>query len=171
MNIPITDPAFAAIARKVQLLAIDFDGVMTDNRVYVFEDGREAVMCSRLEGYGLRRAAAAGVYCLILSTETNPVVTQRARKLGIDCLQDVADKRTALADILSARGLSFDEAGFIGNDINDLEVLRAVALPIVVADRHEDLAGLRAFCTLRQGGDGAVREACDAIALAKALSP
>lgn len=157
---------FVKIANNIKILGIDFDGVMTDNRVYVFEDGREAVVCSRLEGYGLRRAMAAGVYVFILSTEKNSVVSARAKKLDIDCYQDIADKVDAYAKILEQRGLDFSCAGFIGNDINDKAILQRVALPIIVNDSHEVLDDLAAFRTLKRGGDGAVREACDALATA-----
>jgi 3-deoxy-D-manno-octulosonate 8-phosphate phosphatase (KDO 8-P phosphatase) len=92
----LDDPRFAERAARVRLLGIDFDGVMTDNTVYVFEDGREAVRCSRLEGYGLRRLIAAGAEPVIVSTEANGVVTARARKLNIACIQDVPDKVAAM---------------------------------------------------------------------------
>ncbi|WP_213272823.1 haloacid dehalogenase [Hyphomonas sp.] len=163
----LTHPEFAERARKVRLLAIDFDGVMTDNYVYVSEDGTEVVRCSRLEGYGLRRAMAAGVHCVIISTEENPVVSARARKLKIACHQGVEDKVAALEALLSEHGFGFQDAAFIGNDINDLGVLGKVHLPVIVADAHEDLDTLTAFRTLKPGGQGAVREVCDAIAAAK----
>jgi len=159
--------AFAVKARGVKLLGLDFDGVMTDNRVYVFEDGREAVRCSRLEGYGLRRLIAAGAEPIIISTEVNPVVAARAKKLKIDCIQDVPDKVAAMAKLLDARGLDWSEAAFLGNDVNDLEVLRRVGLAAVVADAHEDVLERGFFRTRREGGDGAVRELCDAIAAVK----
>ncbi len=157
---------FVKIAKNIKTLGIDFDGVMTDNRVYVFEDGREAVVCSRLEGFGLRHAMEAGVYVFILSTEKNPVVSARAKKLNIDCYQGIADKVDAYTKILEKRNLDFNCAGFIGNDVNDRAVLQRVALPIIVNDSHEVLNDLAAFKTLRRGGDGAVREACDALATA-----
>jgi 3-deoxy-D-manno-octulosonate 8-phosphate phosphatase (KDO 8-P phosphatase) len=170
MTLPLSDPEFAARAAKIKLFGIDFDGVMTDNRVYVFENGQEAVVCSRLEGYGLRRVAAAGVRCVIVSTEENPVVSARAAKLKIPCHQNIPDKVVAFQSILDAYGLTHEQAAFIGNDINDLELLKRVGLPIIVADAHEDLDGLHAFRTRRKGGDGAVREACDAIAAALELN-
>ncbi len=164
------NPDFANRAARVRLLGIDFDGVMTDNMVYVFEDGREGVRCSRLEGYGLRRAAAAGVHCFILSTELNPVVTRRAEKLKIECIQNCPDKVIAFTEMLRIHGVSMEEAAFIGNDVNDLELLKLVGLPAIVSDAHEDLDGLGAFRTRRKGGDGAVRELCDAIAMVRERS-
>lgn len=164
---PLTDPDFLAAARRVAFLGIDFDGVMTDNTVFVFEDGREAVRCSRLEGFGLRRLDGAGVAAAIISTEANPVVSARAAKLKLPCYQNIDDKVAALGDLLESRGIGWDEAAFIGNDINDAEVLKRVGLPVVVADAHECLNALNAFRTSRRGGDGAVRELCDAIADAR----
>lgn len=167
MKISADNPEFFDLAKNVRILGIDFDGVMTDNTVYVFEDGREAVRCSRLEGYGLRRAAATGVHCFILSTEANPVVSARARKLKIACVQDCADKVEAFMQMLAKHELTMSEAAFIGNDVNDLDLLKRVGLPVIVADAHEDLDALGAFRTQRRGGDGAVRELCDAIASAR----
>jgi 3-deoxy-D-manno-octulosonate 8-phosphate phosphatase (KDO 8-P phosphatase) len=161
------NPDFVRRATRVRLLGIDFDGVMTDNSVYVFEDGREAVRCSRFEGYGLRRAASAGVHCLILSTEENQIVTRRANKLKIECIQNCHDKVDAFAILLKKRGLSMDQAAFIGNDVNDLELLNLVGLPVIVADAHEALSELSFFRTRRKGGDGAVRELCDAISIVR----
>ncbi len=163
-QVDAADPIFAARARAVKLLALDFDGVMTDNGVYVFEDGREAVKCSRLEGYGLRRLAAAGALSVIVSTEANPVVAARARKLGLPCVQNIDDKAAALEQLMRRHGLAWDELGFLGNDINDLGALERVGLPVIVADAHESVAGQGFFRTRRAGGHGAVRELCDAIA-------
>lgn len=170
MQVSPDNPDFAKRAARVRLLGIDFDGVMTDNMVYLFEDGRESVRCSRLEGYGLRRAAATGVHCFILSTEANPVVTQRANKLKIECIQNCPDKVEAFGVMLTKHGLTMEEAAFIGNDVNDLELLKRVGLPAIVADAHEDLDALKAFRTRRKGGDGAVRELCDAIAIVRERS-
>jgi 3-deoxy-D-manno-octulosonate 8-phosphate phosphatase (KDO 8-P phosphatase) len=167
MLVSPANPDFARRAARVRLLGIDFDGVMTDNMVYLFEDGREAVRCSRLEGYGLRRVAATGVHCFILSTEENQVVTRRANKLNIECIQNCADKVEAFLMMLSKHDVSMMEASFIGNDVNDLELLKMVGLPAIVADAHEDLNILNAFRTRHKGGNGAVRELCDAIAMVR----
>src|SRR5688500_2585644 len=102
------NPSFAAKARAVKLVGLDFDGVMTDNTVYVFEDGREAVRCSRLERYGLRRLIAVGAEPIIISTEVNAVVTARARQLKVGCIQDVPDKVAAMQTLLDARGFTWN---------------------------------------------------------------
>ncbi len=170
MHLTLSHPTFAIAARRIRFLGIDFDGVMTDNAVYVFEDGREAVRCSRAEGFGLRRMEATGVEPFIISTEASAVVAARAKKLKLDCLQNIGDKVDAFSRLLSERGLKWEEAGFIGNDVNDQGVLERVGLPVLVADAHESMAAVRAFRTAKAGGDGAVRELCDAIAAARETS-
>ena len=152
------------IIRDIRLIAFDFDGVFTDNTVYVFEDGREAVRCSRADGIGLSKLKQLGIHTVIISTETNPVVTARARKLGLPCVQGVNDKRAALESVLREHGLSLEQAAFVGNDINDLPCLTAVRLPIVVQDAHPDVIPHALYRTTTHGGHGAVREVCDLFA-------
>jgi YrbI family 3-deoxy-D-manno-octulosonate 8-phosphate phosphatase len=160
----ITPAEFADKAVALRLLVFDFDGVFTDNSVYVFEDGREAVRCSRFDGIGLRRLERAGIEPLIISTETNPVVTQRARKLKIGCVQGIENKLELLTRLAAERDLGFDAVGYLGNDVNDRPCLARVALPMVVADAHADVVPLAAYITKALGGAGAVREVCDILA-------
>ncbi|HHH39527.1 MAG TPA: 3-deoxy-D-manno-octulosonate 8-phosphate phosphatase [Sedimenticola sp.] len=145
----------------IRLVVFDFDGVFTDNMVYVLQDGSEAVRCSRLDGLGLEKLRRLGVEYTILSTETNPVVSARAAKLKTDCIQGCGDKPAALAALARERGIPLSAVAFVGNDINDLECLRRVGLPIVVRDAHPDVLPLARYRTLRKGGEGAVREVCD----------
>ncbi len=154
--------------RALDLVIFDFDGVFTDNKVFVFEDGREAVCCLRSDGLGLQRLRQVGVASLILSTETNPVVSARARKLKMECIQGCADKGAALQALAQERGLSLDRVAFVGNDINDAACLGMVGLPVVVADAYPEVAGLAALVLSRAGGQGAVRELCDMIWAARA---
>ena len=148
----------------VRLVAFDFDGVFTDNTVYVDENGREAVRCWRGDGIGLKQLKAMGVDTVVLSTETNPVVGARAKKLGIECVQACVDKAAELQRLAIARHLQMIDVAFVGNDINDLSCLLLVGLPIVVADAHPAVLDRGFCCTSRRGGDGAVREICDWIA-------
>lgn len=163
------DTRFRVAQSPLRLLLLDFDGVFTDNHVYVFQDGREAVRCSRLDGIGLRRLERAGVVAFILSTETNPVVEARAAKLQIGCRSGLSDKVAAARATAAEYGVTLSEAGFVGNDVNDIDLLREVALPIAVADAHEDIWAFARFRTRRPGGAGAVREICDAVATARAV--
>ena len=89
------------------------------------------------------------------------MVSARARKLGIPCLQGCKDKRAALEDATRVRGISLGEMAFVGNDVNDLPCLTAVGLPIVVQDSHQDVIPFGRYRTTAPGGRGAVRELCD----------
>ena len=149
------------IISNIRLIAFDFDGVFTDNMVYVLQDGTEAVRCYRSDGLGLQKLEQLGIETVIISTEANPVVSARARKLKIRCIQDCRDKRAALESIAGESGISLAQVAFVGNDINDLPCLTCVALPIVVHDAHPDVVAHALYQTKRPGGYGAVREVCD----------
>ena len=155
------DPILKEAIGNIRLIAFDFDGVFTENMVYVLQEGSEAVRCCRGDGIGLQKLKKLGIETVIISTEANPVVSARARKLNIRCLQDCEDKRTTLESIIRESGISLDEVAFIGNDINDLECLTQVGLPIVVNDAHQDVVSIARYQTRNPGGCGAVREICD----------
>jgi 3-deoxy-D-manno-octulosonate 8-phosphate phosphatase (KDO 8-P phosphatase) len=155
----------------VQLVVFDFDGVFTDNTVYVSQDGVESVRCWRSDGLGLAKLKQAGIPAVIVSTESNPVVTARANKLAIRCIQGCDDKLTAVRALATEHGLRLADVAFVGNDINDLACLQAVGLPIVVHEAHADVIAFGAYRTTARGGRGAVREVCDAIAAARASIP
>jgi YrbI family 3-deoxy-D-manno-octulosonate 8-phosphate phosphatase len=154
-------PAVLDAIRDVRLLAFDFDGVFTDNFVYVGQHGEETVRCWRGDGLGLSAVARLGLHTVIISTEVNPVVSARARKLKIECIQGCDDKLAALDAVCTRHGLAFAQAAFVGNDVNDRRCLEAVRLPIVVHDAHPDVVPIAAYRTRIAGGYGAVREVCD----------
>ncbi len=145
----------------VRLVVLDFDGVMTDNRVVVAEDGTESVVCHRGDGWGIARLREAGVDVMVLSTEVNAVVAARSRKLSIDCIHGCGDKLAALRAVAGERGLGRDEIAFVGNDVNDLSCLEWVGAPIVVADAEPAVLHAARWVTSRRGGHGAVREVAD----------
>jgi 3-deoxy-D-manno-octulosonate 8-phosphate phosphatase (KDO 8-P phosphatase) len=165
------DEGLVAAIRRLKLMIFDFDGVMTDNGVYVLDDGREFVRASRMDGLGLAKLKRLGIELMILSTETNPVVGHRARKLEIPCLQGVADKKGALGRLVQERGHDLSEVGFLGNDTNDLGCLGLVGLPMVVFDSHPDVLDAAVYRTQTRGGFGAVREVCDLIAEVRRQEP
>ena len=151
----------------VKLLVLDFDGVLTDNQVYVMQDGSEMVRCYRGDGIGIERLKAAGVRVVVLSGESNPVVQVRCQKLGIPAYIGVngEDKRRILFSLVVPCSVS--EMAYVGNDLNDLQCLTAVGVPIVTADCEVELLRKGFYRTTRAGGMGAVREVCDLIADAK----
>jgi YrbI family 3-deoxy-D-manno-octulosonate 8-phosphate phosphatase len=152
--------------QSIRLVVFDFDGVFTNNAVYVAEDGTETVRCCRSDGIGLRKLERLGIEVLILSTEENPVVTSRSRKLKVPCVQGCQDKEAALRAIAVEKRLSLQQIAFVGNDVNDLSCLRIVGLPVVVADAYDEVVGTALWQTERVGGSGAVREVCDAFEFA-----
>ena len=153
--------ALKKLVPRVRLVVFDFDGVLTDNTVIVTQDGSEAVRCWRSDGLGLSALRAQGVNLLIMSMETNPVVSARAAKLKIECMSGVADKGTALSEVMRQRGFAPDQVAYVGNDVNDLPCLRMVGLPIVVRDAHPSVLRAAKWRTRALGGRGAVREICD----------
>ena len=168
---PPSSSLFVERLCRARLIAFDFDGVFTDNGVYVFQDGTEAVRCCRCDGLGLEKLARLGVEAIIISTEANPVVSARARKLKLPCIQNCGDKLGALREVTAEKGLTLEETAFVGNDINDLACLRAVGLPIVVADAHPDVIPFALYRTRLLGGHGAVREICDLLERAREGDP
>lgn len=155
------DAALQQIIRQIRLVAFDFDGVFTDNTVLVSEEGIEFVRCWRGDGLGLRELEKLGILIVILSTEENPVVTARSRKLAVRCVQGCRDKRAVLEATATEVDVPLEAVAFVGNDINDAGCLEAVGLPIVVQDAHPDVWALARLRTQTRGGYGAVREVCD----------
>ena len=150
-----------ALLRGIRLLVLDFDGVMTDNRVLVLEDGREAVLCSRGDGMGIGLLKAAGIPVTVISKEINPVVGARCRKLGIPHLQGIEDKLTELRRMAAEHRVDLADTAFMGNDVNDLACMNAAGVAIAPADAHPQALRAAALVTTAVGGAGAVREVCD----------
>jgi 3-deoxy-D-manno-octulosonate 8-phosphate phosphatase (KDO 8-P phosphatase) len=148
---------------SVKLIAFDFDGVFTDNTVFVTQDGIESVRCWRSDGLGLSRLRDVGVQTFIISTEANPVVTTRANKLKITCKQGVEDKAATILDTCRELGIAPAQTMFVGNDINDIPAFKSVGLPVAVADAYPEVYPHVLFRTVKPGGFGAVREVCDLV--------
>ncbi|HEU0304994.1 MAG TPA: HAD hydrolase family protein [Gaiellaceae bacterium] len=156
---------------SIRLAVFDFDGVFTDNHVWVDGNGGEMVRCCRADGLGLRRLREAGVDALIVSMEVAPVVGVRARKLGLECLQGIEEKLDALREQAAARGVGLDETAYVGNDLNDVSCLEAVGLPVVPADAWPEALEVARWVLTRRGGEGCVREFCDAVWAARVGVP
>lgn len=146
---------------SIKLIAFDFDGVFTDNTVFVLENGYESVRCWRSDGLGLARVSSVGIETLIVSTEKNPVVSARAKKLNIQCIQGVDKKNEVLLKFCAERNIPLHEVAFVGNDINDISAFQVVGLPIAVSDSHPEALEHALYRTHAKGGRGAVREVCD----------
>lgn len=151
----------------IRLALFDFDGVFTDNHVYVSEDGKETVKCCRSDGIGISRIKELGIKCYVISSERNLVVKERCRKINISFEQNVKDKKISVLEICKRNNIEPKNAMFLGNDINDIPALRIVGLPCAVADCFPEIKKYVIFQTNANGGNGAVREVCDLIYNAK----
>ena len=156
-------PGRRPLPDEVALVVFDFDGVMTDNRVWVDQNGREMVAASRAEGPGLRALEAQGIRPLVISGEVNPVVTARCRKLQVQALQGIADKAAALREYLQAEKIDPAQVVYLGNDVNDLPCFPVVACAVAVADAEPEVLRQADLVLTRKGGHGAVRELCEMI--------
>jgi len=148
---------------RLSLVAFDFDGVLTDNRVWVDEGGHEMVAAFRSDSYGISRLTDQGIPSVVISTETNPVVKARCRKIGIECIQGVKDKAKVLADLLKKKDIAADETLFVGNDINDLGCFQLAGYSVAVADALPEALMGADLVLKHKGGHGAVRELCELI--------
>ncbi len=152
---------------NIELIIFDFDGVFTDNAVYVTQDGAESVRCWRSDGLGLEKLKKIGVKLHILSSEVNPVVSMRSAKLNIGCSQGVEDKAEAVLELCHNYLVNPQRTMFVGNDTNDIAAFQSVGIAVGVADSHEDINSHVMFKTEKKGGMGAVREICDIVLRAK----
>jgi len=148
---------------RIRAIVFDFDGVLSDNRVFVLEDGREAVVCDRGDGMGVEELRRLGVEMAVISKETNPVVQARCRKLGLECAHGVEDKLTLLKRWAGARSIKLGEIIFLGNDVNDIECMQAVGCGVAVADATPKAKAAARIELTSPGGRGAVRELADMV--------
>jgi YrbI family 3-deoxy-D-manno-octulosonate 8-phosphate phosphatase len=150
-----------SLPSKVSLLVMDFDGVMTDNRVWVDEQGHEMVAANRSDSLGLYFLRLAGIKPLVISMETNPVVTARCKKMNVPVLQGINDKAGVLLQFLETHQIMASEVVYLGNDINDLPCFPLVGCSVAVADAEPRVLRQADLILSRTGGHGAVRELCD----------
>lgn len=148
-------------ADNIRLIVYDFDGVMTDNRVYVDQNGTEQVSVNRSDGLAISAMRRQGIPQIILSTETNPVVRKRAEKLGIPVIHGVENKKATLDAYLGEHHLDYEHVVYVGNDVNDLEVMKVVAFPVAPSDAQAEVKGVAKITTKARGGEGVIRELYD----------
>lgn len=149
--------------KQIDIIIFDFDGVFTDNHVYVDEFGNESVKCFRSDGIGISRLKKIGIKFFIVSTETNDVVKKRAKKLNIECYNGVENKEIIVKEISKKNSVDLSRICFVGNDVNDIPALKIVGLPVGVQDSFNEIDEYLIFKTKNKGGYGAVRELCDLI--------
>jgi len=136
---------------------------MTDNSVWIDEDGKESVRVNRSDGLAIAEFKKRGFIQIILSTEKNLVVSKRAQKLGIQCLHGLEDKKSAFLDYCTKSSINPELCVFVGNDINDLEVMNSVGYPICPSDAHSKIISISRIVLNTKGGNGVIRELLDLI--------
>jgi len=150
---------------KIDLLVLDFDGVVTDNRVWVSEDGREMVAAYRGDSLIMGKLKQSGTDVIILSSEVNPVVAARARKMRVEAIHGIGldDKAVVLQNLLKERKIDPARVVYMGNDLNDLPCFEVVGWSVAVADAQPEVILAADYVTHKNGGHGAIREICDLI--------
>ena len=163
LNMVWPGPTPRYMPEAIRLLVLDFDGVLTDNRVWVDQEGREIVAANRSDSLGINMLLQAGVETVVISMETNPIVTARCRKMKVPCIQGENDKATALKKLLMERNINAGEVIYLGNDVNDLPCFPLVGWAVAVADALPEVTRHADLVLTRSGGYAAVRELCDLI--------
>lgn len=131
---------------------------MTNNLVYLSSEGLETVACNRSDGLAVSLIKKCGVRQVIMSSEKNKVVKLRAKKLNIEVIHGIADKKNALLDFCTTNNYKLDRTVFIGNDLNDLEAMKLVGIPICPSDACKELKIFSKYITKASGGNGVIRE-------------
>ena len=165
---------------QIKLICLDFDGTLTDNSVIHSADGTESVVRSRADSQGIDLLYDAGLYekpnyksanhevdIVIMSRETDSVVKSVAEKIKIKCTSSLYEKFEAFQEEVEKRGLSYSQALFMGNDLNDIQCIKEAGIGVAVADSHPQVLKAADYVTEHQGGKGAFREICQLIIEAK----
>lgn len=148
---------------KIKLLVCDFDGVITNDKVIVDQDGKESVVCHRGDGLGVEMAKKQGIEVMVISKERNPVVVARCNKLKIECYNGIDTKVELLKKLVKEKSYVMDQVCYMGNDVNDIECVKTAGIGVAVADARPELIKVADYVTKKKGGEGAVREICDLI--------
>lgn len=157
-------------AKKIQLLALDVDGVMTDGKIYFSAQGDELKAFSILDGQGIKTLINNNIQVAIITGRTSPLTARRARDLGIEnILQGREDKKVALQELSDELQIPFEEIAYVGDDLPDLSAIKSAGLGITVPNAHYFVQEHANHCTKAAGGHGAVREVCDLLLKAQGL--
>lgn len=151
-----------SLARKIRLLVLDVDGVLTDGRLHFDAAGKEFKVFHARDGYGIRRLLKAGIRVAIISGRQSVAVKKRAAELGIDYVYLKVDNKLAvLTDLIEQLKITYEAVACVGDDVPDLACMEKAGLAVAVADAHPDLDAVADWHTHLGGGHGAVREVCD----------
>jgi YrbI family 3-deoxy-D-manno-octulosonate 8-phosphate phosphatase len=143
---------------SINLILYDFDGVMTNNKVLVGEDGQESVICNRSDGLAVSIIKKWGIHQAIISTETNKVVAARSQKLEIPFIHGVSNKKETVLAYCKELDISPKETLYIGNDLNDREAMLSVGYPVCPSDAYKEIQEIVKLILPVGGGNGVIRE-------------
>jgi YrbI family 3-deoxy-D-manno-octulosonate 8-phosphate phosphatase len=143
---------------KPKIIFTDFDGCLTDDRVWVNEHGEEFVSVNRKDGLATKRLKGIGIKLVITSTETNKVVLARGKKMGVEVLQGLSDKAKAIDDYLLKNDLTWEDSWYIGNDVNDLGAIRKASFSLCPSDAVEEVVKTVNYVLKTKGGYGVLSE-------------
>jgi len=150
---------------EIHTVAFDFDGVFTDNKVWVDQDGTESIAAYRSDSMRVGELRELGIEVMIISSEPNRVVAARAKKMGVQALHGVgiSEKGRALRQVLEQKKVRAENVVYVGNDINDLPCFEIAGWSVAVADAYPEVIRAADYVLSRPGGHGALRELCDLI--------
>jgi len=160
-----------ARAARVRLACFDVDGTLTDGRLWFDPEGREIKAFHAVDGQGLALLRRAGVHVAFITARISKVALNRAHELGVDGFDGEHDKLARVDALCQKYGVPREQVAFMGDDLADLEVLRAVGLAVIPANAHAWVKGAAHWCTPSRGGEGAARELCDLILTAQKQLP
>jgi len=154
-----------AMPETIKIIICDFDGVITDNHVITDQDGKESVLASRSDSMHIKRLRELGIEVMILSSEPNPVVMARAKKMGVEAIHNVGmqDKGRVLREVLEQKNVKAENVVYVGNDLNDLPCFEIAGWSVAVADAYPEVMRAADHVLTKAGGHGAVRELCELI--------
>lgn len=157
---------------KIRVLILDVDGVLTDGRIVIDDDGKESKFFDVRDGHGLKMLLSSGVDVIFMTGRKSQVVEHRAKDLGVgEVHQGIWDKLACYEGILKRRTLTDEEVAFMGDDIVDVSVLQRVGFSATPADAEEEAKAVAHYVAEKRGGRGAVREICALILKAKGFWP
>ncbi len=157
---------------RIKLLSVDVDGVQTDGGLYYAEDGTELRKFNVLDGFGLKMVQQAGLPVALITASKTPAIAKRGARLGLAHVHvGVGDKVAVLEDICAKMDIGLMDVAHIGDDLNDVPVLKRVGCPLSVANGRDAVKSVALWSTKAKGGDGAVRELCERILRARGIDP
>lgn len=162
----MADGVSAEVARRIRVVVLDVDGVLTDGGLYIGQGEAGAVELKRfniLDGLGIRMLVWAGLRVALVSGRESAASEARARELGIECYQEGSRKAPVVERILEAAGADWSQLAVVADDLADLPILRRAGLPVAVPDGAVEVRAAAHWVTTRRGGHGAVREFAEAL--------